>query len=358
MISKTLMARKSSPALDGHNSLMPRLRRIECSGPGLARVRRGRGFEYRDEHGERIADEEVLERIAELAVPPAWRDVWICPYPMGHIQATGIDAAGRKQYRYHDRWRERRDREKFDSMVEFAALLPRLRRRVTRDLRVDGMPRERALGCAVRLLDRGSFRIGSEQYAEDNETYGLATMRSGDVTVDGTTVAFDYLAKGAARRRQTVNDRAVATVIRELKRRRGEHELLAYRVDRRWSDVRSSEINDYIKRAIGDQFSAKDFRTWHGTVLAAVALAAVPEDRRASKTARKRAIRGAVEQVSEFLGNTPAVCRASYIDPKVLDRFEGGEVIDAELPRLAAGGAALPRLRPALEASVLRMLGD
>ncbi len=337
---------------------MPRLRTVECSGPGLARVRRGRGFEYRDEQGERITDDEVLIRIAELAVPPAWKEVWICPYPMGHIQATGIDAAGRKQYRYHDRWRERRDREKFDSMIDFAALLPRLRRRVTRDLRAEGMPRERALGCAVRLLDRGSFRIGSEQYAEDNETYGLATLRAADATVNGTTVTFDYVAKGAARRRQTVSDRAVATVIRELKRRRGDHELLAYRIGRRWSDVRSDEINDYIKQAIGDQFSAKDFRTWHGTVLAAVALAGVPEDRRATKTARKRAIRGAVEQVSEFLGNTPAVCRASYIDPKVLDRFEGGEVIDADLPRLATDGAALPRLRPALEASVLRMLSD
>jgi DNA topoisomerase-1 len=179
---------------------MPRLRRIDCSGPGLTRRRRGRGFEYLDEAGRRITDPEVLARIKGLAIPPAWRDVWICPHRMGHIQATGTDAAGRKQYRYHDRWRERRDREKFDSMVGFARALPELRRRVERDLSSDGLGPERLLACAARLLDRGFFRIGSEDYAEENDTYGLATMRKRHATVNGELVVFDYESKGGDRR--------------------------------------------------------------------------------------------------------------------------------------------------------------
>jgi DNA topoisomerase IB len=168
------------------------LRRVDCSASGISRRRRGKGFEYLDADGRRIAEPSVLKRIRELAIPPAWTDVWICPYPNGHIQATGIDAAGRKQYRYHDRWRERRDAEKFESMIRFARALPKLRRRVAKDLKRDGMPREKALACAVRLLDRGFFRIGSEDYAEENDTYGLATMKKRHATVDGAEVTFDY----------------------------------------------------------------------------------------------------------------------------------------------------------------------
>src|SRR3954465_8728162 len=166
----------------GHPERVARLRRVDCSGPGIRRRRRGKGFEYIDKDGNRGAEPTVVERIRELAIPPAWEEVWICPYPMGHIQATGVDAAGRKQYRYHDRWRERRDREKFDSMIDFAEALPRLRRRVAKDLKRPGMPRERALALATRLLDRGFFRIGSEDYAEENDTYGLATMQKRHVT--------------------------------------------------------------------------------------------------------------------------------------------------------------------------------
>src|ERR671923_392854 len=200
---------------------MARLRRADCSGPGIRRRRRGKGFEYFDDDGEPVTEPEVIDRIRELRIPPAWEDVWICPYPLGHIQATGTDAAGRKQYRYHDHWRERRDREKFESMEEFARALPRLRRRVRKDLRRPGMPRERVLGCAARLLDRGFFRIGSEDYAEENDTYGIATMQKRHVTVSRDEVTFDYEAKGGQRRVQVIGDPAVAEGVRQMKRRRG-----------------------------------------------------------------------------------------------------------------------------------------
>ena len=249
----------------------------------------------------------MIERIRELAIPPAWDDVWICPYPMGHIQATGTDVAGRKQYRYHDRWRERRDREKFDEMLDFARALPRLRARVTEELELPGMPREKVLACATRLLDRGFFRIGSEDYAEENDTYGIATMGKRHVTVDGDEVTFDYEAKGGARRVQSVGDPVVAAIVTELKRRRGGgEELLAYKQGRRWVDVKSPDINAYVKAAAGGDFSAKDFRTWSGTVLAAVALS-VSGMAATSKTARKRAKSRAVKEVARYLGNTPAV---------------------------------------------------
>jgi DNA topoisomerase I len=209
---------------------MTRLKRADCSGPGIRRRGRGKGFEYLDAEGRRVAEPSVLERIRELAIPPAWEDVWICPYPMGHIQATGTDAAGRKQYRYHDRWRERRDAQKFEEMIDFARTLPRLRERAAKDIRRRGMPREKVLACAMRLLDRGFFRIGSENYAEENETYGIATMRKRHATISGDTVTFDYEAKGGQRRVQSIGDPEVADIVRALKSRRGGgEELLAYK---------------------------------------------------------------------------------------------------------------------------------
>src|SRR3954452_23289918 len=308
---------------------MPRLRRADCSAPGIRRRRRGKGFEYLDHEGNRITESTVLERIRELSIPPAWEEVWICPYPFGHIQATGTDAAGRKQYRYHDLWRERRDREKFDSMIDFAEALPKLRRKVAKDLKRTGMERERVLACAVRLLDRGFFRIGSEDYAEENDTYGIATMERRHVTIEEATVRFDYESKGGQRRRQNVIDPEVAAILQNLKTRRGGgDELLAYKGGHRWLDVKSPDINDYVKETIGGDFSAKDFRTWGGTVLAAVALAVSAEAATASKTARKRAKTRAVKEVAHHLGNTPAVARASYIDPRVIDRYLDGFVID------------------------------
>jgi DNA topoisomerase-1 len=288
-----------------------------------------------DEDGRKVTEPEVLLRIDELRIPPAWEEVWICPYPFGHIQATGQDAAGRKQYLYHQRWRERRDQEKFDEMIDFARALPAMRRRVSEDLSSDGMSRERVLACAVRLLDRGFFRVGGEDYAVENESYGLATMRKEHVTVTRSgAITFDYPAKSGQRRVQSLADPEVVDVVRRLKRRRGGgDELLAYLDGRTWRDIKSPEINEYVKQVTGGGFSAKDFRTWNATVLAAVALAVSGEASR-SQTGRKRAVSRAVKEVARYLGNTPAVCRASYIDPRLFDRFRDGITIGGVLPAL------------------------
>jgi DNA topoisomerase-1 len=341
---------------------MPRrLRRADCSGPGIRRRRHGRGFSYVDERGERVDDRETLARIAELAIPPAWEDVWICPYPNGHLQATGTDAAGRKQYRYHDAWRARRDGEKFEDMVLFAKALPRLRRRIDLDLDAARLDRACVLACAVRLLERGFFRIGSEEYAEENDSYGLATMRRDHVRIeDGGVMVFDYPAKSGQRRHQGVLDARACEIVAALKRRRrGGPELLAYKERRRWHDVRSEDINAYIKAATGGEHSAKDFRTWNATALAAVALAVSGESAR-TRTARKRAIKRAVEEVAVYLGNTPAVCRSSYIDPRVFDAFEAGVTIRPALERVAAKlrPGELPIHQPALERAVLDLIAD
>jgi DNA topoisomerase IB len=334
-----------------------RLRRADCSGPGLRRRRRGRGFEFLDEQGERITDDEVLARIAELAIPPAWEDVWICPYPGGHIQATGIDAAGRKQYLYHPRWRARRDQQKFDEMLDFAAALPRLRRRVVKDLGRSDFGREHVLACAVRLLDRGFFRIGSEEYAAENESYGLATIQKRHVRLRDDVISFDYPAKSGQRRIQSVVDPEVASVVDKLKRRRGGGpELLAFLDGRRWRDVRSNDINEYVKSATGQDFSAKDFRTWNATVLAAVALA-VAGPAAATKSGRKRAIARAIKEVAHYLGNTPAVARSSYIDPRVFERYEEGLTIGGVLMEM---GSDLEHtaIQGPIEEAVVDLIGD
>jgi DNA topoisomerase-1 len=329
-----------------------RLRRADCAGPGIRRVRRGRGFSFEDGSGEKIADEETLERIRQLAIPPAWKEVWICPDPFGHIQATGYDEAGRKQYLYHERWQQRQAERKFELVREFALQLPKLRRAVTADLRRQGMPRERALACAVRLLDLGFFRIGSEVYAEENESFGLATVRREHVTIKGGEVVFDFPAKSGQRRVQSIRDAAARRVLEAMYRRRsGPDDLLAYRAGGEWVDVRSDEINEYIHEKIGEEFTAKNFRTWHGTVLAAVALAG--EDRPRSEAAAKRAITAAVNQVSEALGNTPAVCRASYIDPRVLDRYRDGTTIR---PAPSANGRMTAKQRLKIEREVIELV--
>jgi DNA topoisomerase I len=337
---------------------MPRLRRSDCSGPGIRRRGRGRGFEYLDEEGGRIEDPEIVDRIAQLSIPPAWREVWICADPLGHLQATGIDDAGRKQYLYHPAWRDRRDQTKFDQMLEFARALPRIRRGVDRDLAGDEPTRDRVLAAAVRLLDRGFFRIGGETYAEENESYGLATMRKRHVTLDRDTgeIVFDYEAKGGQRRVQSIIDPELAPLVATLKRRRGGgEELLAYRNGRRWADVRSEDVNEYLKSVAGAEFSAKDFRTWSATVLAAVALGAMPVPD--SKTARKRRINDAVKGVAAFLGNTPAVCRASYIDPRVFDRYRGGVSIAPALRRAGSlDEAYMPSSQRRIERAVIRLV--
>jgi DNA topoisomerase IB len=330
-----------------------RLRRSDLNGPGFRRVRRGRGFVYLDEDGEPLDDPETLERIHALVIPPAWKDVWICPRANGHIQAIGVDAAGRKQYRYHSKWRERKDQEKFDQMLGFARMLPRIRRRTAAHLGQDGLTRERVLACSVRLLDRGFFRIGGEEYA-DNGSYGLATLERRHVTLEpGNLLVFDYPAKGGKRRLQAIVDPAVYAVVAELKRRRSGRELLAYR-NGRWVDVRSADINDYIKEIGGPDWSAKHFRTWHATVLAAVALAV--SGQASSTNARKRAMTRAAQEVAHYLGNTPAVARASYIDPRLYDRYQAGITIADALDELGDVELGAPATHGKIEKAVLDLL--
>jgi DNA topoisomerase I len=351
---------------------MRRLRRSNCAAPGIARRGRGRGFEYRDPAGERIDDPEVLERIHELAIPPAWREVWICMDPLGHLQATGIDAAGRKQYLYHERWRVHRDRMKYDSMLAFGKSLPRLRRRVARDLahrdlaherngaarkiEPKDLTRELVLACSVRLLDLGFFRIGSEDYAERNESYGLTTMLREHVTIGEHELVFDFPAKSAQRRVQEIADEDALALVAALKRRRGGSQLLAYRAAGTWVELHAEDVNAYIKLCTGGDFTAKDFRTWNATTLASVALAV--ERRPSNRAARERTVSRAVKTVAAYLGNTPAVCRASYIDPRVIDRYHAGATIAKELEDLPAEGPDLAnaRVRAHVEAAVLKLL--
>jgi DNA topoisomerase IB len=320
-------------------------------------VRRGRGFSYEDADGTRIEEPEVIERIAELAIPPAWKEVWICPDANGHIQATGLDDAGRKQYLYHQSWREHRDRAKFERMLEFAANLPAMREQIDADLALRGMQERRVLACAAKLLDLGFFRIGGERYAQENESYGLATMRRKHVEVKDGRVLFDFPAKSAKRQVQEIADPSVLPTIRALKKRRGGgQELFAYRNGRGWSDVTSVDINEYLKELTGDEFTAKDFRTWNATVLAAVSVAAHADDEM-SKTARNRVVNEAVKEVAEYLNNTPAVCRSAYIDPRVFDCFDNGQTIRSSLKRLARDADSGEFAdREAIERSVRRLL--
>jgi DNA topoisomerase IB len=335
----------------------PRLRKVDCSEPGLRRVRRGRGFSIVDAGGERVDDPDVRARVDELVIPPAWKDVWICPDPGGHIQATGVDERGRKQYLYHPRWRARRDAIKFDDMVTFARTLPSLRERVEAGLARGDFSADHVLALAVRLLDRGFFRIGSEDYAVTNETYGLATMKKQHVCVRDGVLYFDYPAKHGKRRVQAVVDREVGDDICHLKRRRGGgDELLAYKnapPRGRWIDVKSADINAWLKEATGADVSAKDFRTWGATVLAAVGLAVSPVPD--TKTARRRAVTRVVKEVAYHLGNTPAVARSSYIDPRVFDRYADGITIAGAIPELAEGddGTAI---QGRVEAAVLELV--
>jgi DNA topoisomerase-1 len=339
-----------------------RTRRVDCTSSGISRRRRGRGFSYLGPDGRPIGDHETLERIGALAIPPAWRDVWICTDARGHIQATGVDAAGRKQYRYHDDWRRRRDAAKFDAMVAFARALPRVRRRVARDLRGDLLDETRVLACAVRLLDIGLFRIGSEDYAKQNGSYGLTTLRKDHVRIDDGMLLFDFAAKAAQRRRQAVRDAAARAVVAELKQRRGGgQELLAYQAAEGWVDVKAEDVNGYIRQAAGGEFTAKDFRTWNATALCAVALAA----RAGSKTtraSRSRAVREAIEEVAFHLGNTPAVCRSSYIDPRVFDRFDAGVTLAGVRmtpARVLDDGTVVERpIRESVRRAVLELLVD
>jgi DNA topoisomerase-1 len=342
---------------DGHKRAVTRLRRSDTNGTSIARRGCGRGFSYNWSTGQRVTDIDVIERIRQLAIPPAWRDVWICPWPNGHIQAMGTDAAGRRQYRYHDDWRKHRNTEKYERAEEFGRALPVLRRAVGRDLAASGLGKRRVQAAGVRLLDIGCFRVGSEEYAEEHETYGVATLLKEHVTLHGDELVFDYSAKGSIPRSLTINDSETREVLSALRRRRGgSDELLAWKDTRTWVDIRAGDINAYIKEEAGEQFSAKDFRTWSGTVFMALVLG---RDARTaqSKTGRKRTITAAIKEVAAHLGNTPAVCRSSYVDPRVIDRFQCGETI-AGISHLEQAVAGWPEMQCQVEEAVLELLAD
>lgn len=351
---------------------MARTRRSDCNAPGITRRRRGRGFSYYWPDGSPVDDPQVVDRIKALAIPPAWTEVWICPWPNGHLQATGTDKAGRRQYRYHDAWRKQRDAEKFERIREFGKVLPTLRETVERDLRRKGLGKKRVLAAAVRLLDVGYFRIGGEEYAHDHDTYGVATLLKEHVKRQGGTLVFDYDAKGSKRRVIAIEDPLLVPVIDRLKRRRsGGDRLLAWRRNDGWVDATSNDVNDYIKRAAGSDFSAKDFRTWSATVLAAVGLAhqiegqndgningSARRSRSVSGRVKRAQVNNVVREVATAIGDTPAVCRSSYIDPAVVDRFEQGRTVAKTLGAVAAepNGHLNGNAHEDLERAVLRLL--
>ncbi|MGX7672610.1 DNA topoisomerase IB [Plantactinospora sp. DSM 117369] len=324
-----------------------RLRRSDLGAPGYRRRRRGRGVTFLDSAGRAITDSAQLRRLRGLAIPPAWREVWISPDPRGHIQATGIDEAGRKQYLYHPVWRQRRDREKFAHVLEVAGHLRRLRKQVEDDLRERGLTRPRVLAAIARLLDLGMFRIGGDQYAAgEAPTFGVATLRPEHARGVAGCVVLEFPAKGGVEQSRRVTDPDLCQVLRDLRRRRrGRDRLFGYWERRRWWDVRAEDVNDYLREASGTDMTAKDFRTWHGTVLAATRLAAAGP--RNSEVKRRRVVAGVMREVAELLGNTPAVARASYVDPRLLDLYRDGRLG----PLAGTSGQAA-------EQAVLGLLGD
>lgn len=328
---------------------MVRLRRTSPSTPGWARVRHGRGFRYLDEDGRPLEPEQV-ERCKLLVIPPAWTAVWICPADNGHLQAVGTDDAGRRQYLYHPHWRERRDLEKYQRMEGFAASLLKHRAAARRALSGDELSFERVAATAFSLLDLGMFRIGSERYVEENGSFGLTTLEKQHVHPAGRGLSFAYTAKSGQRVDVTVRDARVKDVLETLRRRRGGGDrLLAYRVGREWRNLDAGDVNSYVKALLGEEFTAKDFRTWRGTTIAALALA---RSDRSTPATRKKSVAAAMREVSEHLGNTPAVARSSYVDPRVIDRFEDGVTVSPDHRRVAPGS---PTSRT-LERQVLRMI--
>lgn len=318
--------------IDAGTRTQVRLRRSNLSKPGYGRRRSGRGFSYLGTDGRPLEDARERQRIKDLVIPPAWRDVWISPDERGHIQATGFDTAGRKQYIYHPLWRERQDRAKFDHALEVAERLPGMRDRLCHDLTHGrGLTRDRVLAAIVRLLDLGMFRIGSARYAdrEEDPSYGLSTLRPDHVRSSGGCMLLEFAGKSGVEHTASVGDGEVCEVLRELRRRRrGETRLFAYwdPSARQWHEIDAAEINEYLREVSGHQMTAKDFRTWHGTVKAAETLGEIGPQR--SPTKRRKAVSHAMKEVAGMLGNTPAVARASYVDPRVVEAYEGGEVVD------------------------------
>lgn len=303
------------------------LRYVSDTEPGIRRRRSGRGFAYEAPDGSPIRDGATLRRIKRLAIPPAWTDVWICATPNGHLQATGRDAKGRKQYRYHDRWREVRDQEKYERLLPFGRALPRIRARVRRDLEKPEMPREKVLAAIVRLLDRTLMRVGNEEYAKSNESYGATTLQEHHVDVDGSLLKIRFRGKSGKEHAIGLRDRRLARLVKQLQELPGQ-ELFQY-VDEE-GDVKritSEDVNDYLRETAGAEFTAKDFRTWAGTVLGLHALTRL--DRPDTARGARRELSEAVKWVAGLLGNTPAVCRKCYIHSAVIQAYLDGRLESA-----------------------------
>jgi DNA topoisomerase I len=301
------------------------LRYIADSRPGIRRRKSGIGFFYVDSDGSRVSETNALKRIRALAIPPAWQDVWICPFPDGHLQATGRDARGRKQYLYHPRFREIRDSTKYQHVIAFADTLPAIRAKVREHMALPGLPREKVVATVVYLLDKTLIRVGNDDYAKQNKSYGLTTLKNRHVEVDGSEVRFHFVGKSGKEWSAKIKDRRVAKIIRACQDLPGQ-ELLQYRDDGGMiENVTSSDVNNYLREITGRDITAKDFRTWAGTVLAAIALKDV-ESRGGAKRANKR-LRAAIETVAARLGNTPAICRKCYVHPEVLNAFAAGTLL-------------------------------
>ncbi|MDE2488925.1 MAG: DNA topoisomerase IB [Alphaproteobacteria bacterium] len=295
---------------------------VSDHGPGIRRRRFGAGFSYRNPDGTALTDEAALDRIRKLAIPPAWTDVWICPDPRGHIQATGRDQKGRKQYRYHSRWRQVRDDNKYHRVIDFGRALPRLRARVDKDLKQAGLHRDKVLAAVVRLMEITLIRVGNEEYAKQNKSFGLTTFRNRHARVRGSEAVFEFRGKSGKAHRTGIRDRRLARIIKACQELPGQHLFEYIDDDGALRTVESADVNDYLRDAMGEDFSAKDFRTWAGTVNAARALAMAPEC--GSATEAKRHISTCVKAVAGLLGNTAAVCRSAYIHPVVLTAYEEG----------------------------------
>jgi DNA topoisomerase-1 len=333
---------------------VPGLRYVTDAMPGIGRRRVGRGFTYLDAEGRRIRDAETLARIRALAVPPAWTDVWICPVPTGHLQATGRDARGRKQYRYHDRWRTVRDETKFERLLEFGLALTPIRRHIDRDLAAPGLSLEKVLATVVRLMDVAFARVGNLEYARDNRSFGLTTLRDRHVDVRGARVRFEFAGKGGKPHLFDIEDHRLARIVRRCRDLPGQ-ELFQY-VDGagRRRPIGSGDVNDYLREAAEGEFTAKDFRTWAGTVVAAKTLAVMGPSTSAREATRN--VNRAMEVVGESLGNTSAIARKSYVHPAVVGSYMDGSLADSwdrPLPQRAPRGAG--RLR-ADEVRLLRLL--
>src|SRR6266853_909471 len=295
------------------------LRYVTDEQPGFSSKRKGEEFEYSDTKGKAIRDEQRLLRIKRLTIPPAWNDVWICPSPKGHIQATGRDARGRKQYRYHERWREVRDENKFDRLAQFAKALPDIRRRVAQDLKLPALPRRKVLATIMRLLERTFIRIGNEEYARENKSFGLTTLKNRHVKIKGAQVLFRFRGKSKRPHEVDVTDRRVAKVIAKCQDLPGQDLFQYVDEDGEVQDITSQDVNEYLRQIAGEDFTAKDFRTWGGTVLAAMALSK-QEEFQTKKQANSN-IKTAICAVAELLGNTPAVCRKCYVHPVIVEAY-------------------------------------